>query len=241
MRHSSAFGIAAEVMGSKVCDAGAPCSALHNVPHRFRRDVFAPDRPSSADSPKDEAGRCLRSVRPVIHRVLHLARHWNRSHVLSFADQVGYNPVLLPDLQVGDPEPNEFRAPEAAADQNRQNSPITLPVETIGTGSAQQRTALIRCQPVSNPYSEPLCPLRSANARRQLRAQQTGVRRLIRKSPDGGEPNVDCRWSQIFLLQEEPIPKYNGPIEREARFGAVPPDELIDGVAVGFLRTRRRK
>ena len=107
---TQAGAAAAEVVGGQVCDSRTSGRALHNVPYRFRREVFAPDRPGPADRPKDEPGRYLRSVHPVIHRAFHPAWHWNRSHVLSFADQVGYNPVLLPDLQVGEPEPNHPRA-----------------------------------------------------------------------------------------------------------------------------------
>ena len=154
---TQAGATAAEVVRSQVCDVGAPGRALNNMPYRFRRDMFAPDRPGSADRPKDEPGRYSGSVHPVIHRAFHPVWHWNRSDVLAFANQVGYNPVVLPDLQVGDPEPNQLRAPEAAADQNRQNSPIAFPAETIWTGCAQQRAALIRRQPVSDPYSQPLC------------------------------------------------------------------------------------
>ena len=121
----------AEVVRCQVCDVGASGRALHDKPYRFRRDVFAPDSSGSADCPKDEPGGDSGSVRPVIHRAFHPGRHWNRSDVLSLADQVGYTPVLLPDLQVGDPEPNQLRAPEAAADQNCQNTPITLSAETI--------------------------------------------------------------------------------------------------------------
>jgi len=83
--------------------------------------------------------------------------------------------------------------------------------------------------------------LHSSNPRRELGAQESGIRRLIGKPPNGGQPNVNRRRSQILLLQEKPISKHYSSIERQAGFRAVPLDELIDGMAVGFLRARRRE
>jgi len=100
---------------------------------------------------------------------------------------------------------------------------------------------LIRRYPVPDPGSQPLGTLHPSYACRQLGAQGAGVRCLISKPPNGGEPNIDRRWSEILPLEEEPVSQYNGPIEREARLRAVPPDELIDGVTVGFLRACRRE
>ena len=40
-----------------------------------------------------------------------------------------------------------------------------------------------------------------------------------------------------FCLQ----PQHHGSIERETRLRTVPPNELIDSVSIGFLRTRRRE
>lgn len=122
---------ATKVMGREVRDSCAPGRSLHNVPNRLRSDVFAPDLPSSADGPKDKAGRYPRSVRPDIHRAFHPVWHRNRSHMLSLANQIGYHPVLLPDLEIGDVQADQFRAPEAASDQNRHNSPIALPSQII--------------------------------------------------------------------------------------------------------------
>jgi hypothetical protein len=53
------------------------------------------------------------------------------------------------------------------------------------------------------------------------------------KALNGGEPNVNRRWSEILRFQEEPVSKHDGSIEREPRLRTVPPDELIDGVSVG--------
>jgi hypothetical protein len=122
---------AAEVMGSEICDSGPPGSPLHNVPNGFRCDVLPPDRASSASSAEDKIGRDSGSPGPAIDCAFHPVRHWNRSNVLPLPDQVGDNPVFLTDLKVVDLQPHQLGAPEAASDQNCQNSSIPLSSKRI--------------------------------------------------------------------------------------------------------------
>jgi hypothetical protein len=89
-----------EVMGSEVCDSGAPGGSVHNMPNGSRCDVLCPP------------------ITPV------------------------------PDLKVVELQPYQLGAPEAASDQNRQDSPIPLSPGRIRVGRSQQRTALICCQPI---------------------------------------------------------------------------------------------
>ncbi len=53
-----------------------------------------------AYAPEDRAGTNFGGRSPGINSSLHPRRDRNRANVLSFADQVGYDPVLLPDLEV---------------------------------------------------------------------------------------------------------------------------------------------
>ena len=43
---------------------------------------------------------------------------------------------------------------------------------------------------------------------------------------------------EIVLLQKEPIPKHDRAVDASRRLRAVPADEFVDCVTVGFLRTR---
>ncbi len=52
---------------------------------------------------------------------------------------------------------------------------------------------------------------------------------------------VDRRRRVLALLEMDPIPQDDRPVEREAWFGAVPADEFSDGVIVGTLAARRRE
>ena len=49
---TQAGAAAAEVVGGQVCDSRTSGRALHNVPYRLRRNVFAPYGPGSADARK---------------------------------------------------------------------------------------------------------------------------------------------------------------------------------------------
>jgi hypothetical protein len=226
---------AAEVMGSEVRDSDSPGRTFHHVPYGFGCEVVPPELAVSAHSAKDETCRYPRNLCPVIYGAFHPLRHRNRSDVRALPDQIGHNPVFLPDLKVVGPQPNQLGAPETASYENCQNCPVPLPPQNIRARRAEERLALIRSQPIPDPGSQPLRTLHPSYACRQLGTQEAGIRRLISKPSNDGKPNVDCRRSEIPLFEEEPVPKHHGSIEREPRFRTVPPDELIDGVSIGFL------
>jgi len=46
----------------------------------------------------------------------------------------------------------------------------------------------------------------------------------------------DCRGHQIFLFGKESVAKYDSSVKGQTRFGAIPTDEFVDGMTVGFLR-----
>src|ERR1700689_2748082 len=194
---AQARATAAEVMGSEICDSGPPGGPLHHVPNGFRCDVLPPDRASSANSAEDKIGRDSGSPGPAIDRAFHPVRHGNRSNVLPLPDQVGDNPVFLTDLKVVDLQPHQLGAPEAASDQNCQNSSIPLSFKRIGGCCPQQPTAFICCQPVPNPRSQSFGTLHSSYPRREFRAQEAGIRRLIGKPPNGGHPTVKSSRGQV--------------------------------------------
>ena len=104
-------------------NSGAPGRPLHHMPYGFGRDVIPLNRAASADSAKDDPGCHTRSLRPVIHRPFDPAQHRNPSDVFALPDQVGHNPVFLPDLEVVGLQPDQVGTPEAASDENRPGLP----------------------------------------------------------------------------------------------------------------------
>jgi hypothetical protein len=81
--------------------------------------------------------------------------------------------------------------------------------------------------------------LHSENACGKFWTQQACVSGLVRKPVDGGQPHIDGGGSGVVLLQEN-LYRSNGPVEGQSWFRAVPADEFVDLVAVGFLGTRSR-
>ena len=105
----------------------------------------------------------------------------------------------------------------------------------------EQPSSLFGCQPVPEAHPEPAYTFHATNPSRELRTEQTRIGRLVRDPSHRREPQVDRGRRVLALLQMDPIPQDDGPIEREAWFRAVPADELADGVVVGALAARRRE
>ena len=43
----------------------------------------------------------------------------------------------------------------------------------------------------------------------------------------------------MLLFEKESITKDDSSVKSQARFGTIPADEFVDGMTIGFLRTRR--
>ncbi len=66
-------------------------------------------------------------------------------------------------------------------------------------------------------------------------AQQSRVARLIGHSAHRRQTQIDGVWSVPFLLQVNPVSQDHCAIEGQARLGAIPLDEVIDGMVVRSL------
>src|SRR5882762_1414981 len=103
----------------------------------------------------------------------------------------------------------------------------------------EEPPALLGCKPVPESDADPPHPLHSTNSGRQFGTQKTGVCCLVRDAPNGGQPKISCGWRISALFKVNPISKHHRAIEREARLGAVPTDELANRVLVRSLATGR--
>jgi hypothetical protein len=142
---------AAEVMGSEVRDSDSPGRTFHHVPYGFGCEVVPPELAVSAHSAKDETCRYPRNLCPVIYGAFHPLRHRNRSDVRALPDQIGHNPVFLPDLKVVGPQPNQLGAPETASYENCQNCPVPLPPQNIRARRAQSANSRSGFPTASHP------------------------------------------------------------------------------------------
>ena len=100
---------------------------LHNMPDRFRRDPITPDPTEPVYSAEDRTRADASSHGPLVDSLLHPCWHGNCPDVLSFADQVGDDPVFLPNLKIFGPQCHQFCSSEPAPDQQRQNRAVPFP------------------------------------------------------------------------------------------------------------------
>jgi hypothetical protein len=76
----------------------------------------------------------------------------------------------------------------------------------------------------------------TADSGGQIRAQQSGIYRFVRQSPNRREPKVDGRCSVALLFKTDAIPSDGGPVESEPRLRAIPVNEVANGAIVCALR-----
>jgi hypothetical protein len=83
--------------------------------------------------------------------------------------------------------------------------------------------------------------LHAPDARCEVGAEQAVVGSLVGQAAHCCQPQVDGRRSKPSGLQLIAVPKNDGATEGKSGFGAVPGDEIIDGVGIGPLRGDRTK
>ncbi len=86
---------------------------------------------------------------------------------------------------------------------------------------------------------EVLRPFDSLDPGGEIRGQQTRISGLIREAPDGRESAVDRARRKLTRFQMDSIAGDNGFVERQSGLGAIPGDELFDGMPVSSLRFSR--
>jgi len=69
---------------------------------------------------------------PLIDGAFRPEWNWNGADVLSFANQVSDYPALLANLEIFRSQSNQFGPPQASANQQRKNRPITFASDVVG-------------------------------------------------------------------------------------------------------------
>jgi hypothetical protein len=130
--------------------------------------------------------------------------------MLSFADEIGDNPMFLPNPEVLGSKADKFGPPESASNQQCQDGAVAFAAGGFQGQGLQQCSRLIDSQPIANPDAQALCAFDTPDARRQFGAQEAGVGGFVSKSPHRGQAHVDCGGSETVLFQEEPVS--DGPV-----------------------------
>jgi hypothetical protein len=79
----------------------------------------------------------------------------------------------------------------------------------------------------------------AADPRSQLGTQQTGVGGFVSQATHGGKLLVDGVGGQMSRFQVHAIAHHHDAVEGQPRLGAIPGDELVDGVLVHSTRSWR--
>jgi hypothetical protein len=75
-------------------------------------------------------------------------------------------------------------------------------------------------------------PFNAANASRKVGAEKTAVGGFVGEPAHSAKTQIDGAGCKLTGFQMRAIPQDHDPVEGQARFRAVPVNELIDGVTI---------
>ena len=157
----------------------------------------------------------------------------------TFADQINHRPVPLAHLDVLQLQANEFRSAKAATEQHGQHGVIALRPHTVTASTLQNFRTLFNTQPIPGTEPQLFDAFDSADPGSQLGAQQTGVGRFVSQAAHGCQLLVDGVGGQMPRFQVYAIAHHHDPVESQPWLGAIPGDELIDGILIDAARSWR--
>lgn len=144
-------------------------------------------------------------------------------------------------LQVIESQLGELVATESTCNQEGKQRPITFALEPLPVWCLPQSLPLFCRQPVAQPDAEFLHTLDAPYSRSQIGTQEAALCRLIRQSPNGAKPEVNCTWREVTGLEVHPITDDHCLTERQPWLGAVPVHEFVNCMAIAALRVRAGK
>jgi hypothetical protein len=130
------------------------------------------------------------------------------------ADQINYDPAVLPPLKVGNIQFCRFSPAQAAAQEDPEQSSVSLALECIRVRRLPERSCLLGGEPVTNTDASVLRPFDSPDAGSKIRAEQAGISGFVREAPNGGEPAVDRAGRKLTGFQVDSIAGDNRSVER---------------------------
>ena len=146
-------------MGSDSREAELGRVLLDNVRNDSLRHALTPGLSRPANAPKHPTSGDLRPHEPVVNRLLHPIRNWNRPDVSALSDQVHDGPVVFASLKEINGQLGQFTTPKAAAQQDGQECSIALPFQRVGFRSLPETASFLSRQPVPQPDAQFLRPL----------------------------------------------------------------------------------
>jgi hypothetical protein len=145
----------------------------------------------------------------------------------------------LAHLDVVQLQADEFRSAKATTEQHGQHGVIALGPHTVTTSMLQNFRTLFNTQPIPGTESELFDTFDSADPGSQLGTQQTGVGGFVSQAAHGCKLLVDSVGGQMPRFQVHAIAHDHDPVEGQPWLGAIPGDELIDGILIDTARSWR--
>src|ERR1700730_8247215 len=228
-----------QVMRRNMLQARSLAATLDYVPHDILRDAFSPHLSRPGNCSKDPPLRHLGCHYPLIECRFDPLWNGHRPDVAALTDQVYHRPVPLAHLDFIQLQAHKFRSAKTTTEQHGQHRIIALGTHSVSPRILEHFRTLLRAQPITGPESELLDSLDAANPRAQIGTQQASVGGFVSQATHGCKLLVDGVGGQMPRFQVHAIAHDDDAVEGEPRLGAVPSDELVDGVLVDSARSWR--
>ena len=156
------------------------------------------------------------------------------------ADQVDDTPAAVALLDVFERQPDGFVAPQAAADQHRQDRPVPLALVGRRIRSGEQRLGLALGQPVAGADAVLLGAADVPDGLRRGRIEQPVVRRFRRQFPHGREFLIHAGRREPLRFERRPPGLHRGAGERRPTLSGPPAEEIVERPGVHDAGERAR-
>src|SRR5437016_1160434 len=224
-----------QVVRCNMLQACSLAAGSDHVPDNVLREAAAPHLSPSGDRSKDFALTNPSGSCPLIESGFHPVRNGHRANVATFTNQINNGPVSLAHLDVVQFQTDQFRPAKATTEQHGQHRIIALGAHSVSPRMLEHFRTLLRAQ----SESELLDSLDAANPRSQIGTQQASVGGFVSQATHGCELLVDGVGGEMPRFQVHAIAHDDDAVEGQPRLGAVPGDELVDGVLVDSARSLR--
>jgi len=232
---------AAKVVRCHILQTTFRASGFHDTPDHLRTKSAFGNPLGLVDRPEDGAGSDSRGSQPSIDGRFDPSRHRDRPHVTTLAYKIGDYPVLFSLLHTLDRQRRRLRSPKATPEEDGDHRVVTLTAQASGVYHRKKSSALLRAQPIANPDPVLLDTFDTADPGHEVRAEEPAVCCLVCKPPNRCKAKVDSGRRVLLLLEVDSVACDYGLVECETGFGAVPVDELANGVVIRSLRTAGRE
>jgi hypothetical protein len=120
-------------------------------------------------------------------------------------------------------------------EQQCEQGSIAFSFQALTIWSLPKRMALLCRQPAPEPHAQLLHPFNPANAGRQVGAEKSAVGRFVCESAHITKTQIDCARCELTGFEMRTIAQNHYPVERQARFRAIPVNELLNGMTIAPL------